>query len=54
VLWTSLVLAPVAPVGIWLGVKLHGMVSERWFARVIIVALAATGMKLIADAVLAG
>jgi uncharacterized membrane protein YfcA len=51
---TSLVLAPAAPAGIWLGIKLHGMVSERWFSRIIIAALVATGIKLIWDALAAG
>lgn len=48
---TSLVLAPAAPAGIWLGIKLHGMVSERWFSRIIIAALVATGGKLVFDGV---
>jgi uncharacterized membrane protein YfcA len=51
---TSLVLAPAAPVGIWLGMKLHSMVSERWFSRIIIAALVATGAKLIWDALAGG
>ncbi len=53
-LLTSLLLAPAAPLGIWLGIKLHKVVSERWFSRVIIAGLTATGIKLIADALAAG
>lgn len=44
---TSLVLAPLAPIGIWLGVWLHKRVTDRAFYAVILVALLATGGKLI-------
>jgi uncharacterized membrane protein YfcA len=49
----SLALAPVVPLGVWLGVRLHGLVDERWFYRIITAGLAATGIKLIADGVAA-
>lgn len=52
-LLTSLLLAPLAPVGIWLGVRLHHMIDERWFFRIIMAGLAATGIKLIWDAIAA-
>jgi len=48
----SLLFAPLAPLGIWLGVWLHRRVSERAFYQVSYALLFATGIKLIADAVL--
>jgi hypothetical protein len=54
VLATSLVLAPAAPVGIWLGMRLHRLIDARWFFRIIMAGLAAAGVKLIADALAAG
>jgi uncharacterized membrane protein YfcA len=47
---TSLLFAPLAPVGIWLGVWLHARVSEYAFYQVSYTLLFATGIKLIADA----
>lgn len=44
---TSLVLLPLAPVGIRLGVWLHQRVTDKAFYAVILVALVATGGKLI-------
>lgn len=46
----SLVFAPLAPAGIWLGVWLHRRVSERAFYRVSYALLFLTGVKLIWDA----
>jgi uncharacterized protein len=46
----SLVFAPLAPLGIWLGVWLHARVSERAFYRVSYALLFLTGLKLIYDA----
>jgi uncharacterized membrane protein YfcA len=51
---SSLVLAPAAPLGIWLGMRLHRLVDARWFYRIIMAGLAATGVKLVADALAAG
>lgn len=48
-LLTSLVLLPLAPVGVRLGVWLQGRISDKVFYRVIHVLLAATGIKLVAD-----
>ncbi len=48
---TSLVLAPLAPLGIWLGVKLHNRVNETWFYRVIYFFLIIAGVKLTIDGV---
>jgi len=47
---TSLLFAPLAPIGVWLGVWLHRRVSERAFYRVSYALLFATGAKLIFDA----
>ncbi len=46
---TSLVLAPLAPIGIWLGVKLHHLVPKELFYRIAYVLLFATGLKLLWD-----
>ncbi len=48
-LWTSLALAPVAPLGIWLGRWLQVRVDEALFYRVCWALLAAVGSKLIWD-----
>ena len=48
-LWTALVLAPLAPVGMWLGIRLHGVVSQALFYRLCYGALTITGAKLIWD-----
>ncbi len=48
----SLLFAPLAPLGIWLGVWLHRRVSEQAFYQVSYTLLFATGLKLIADAIL--
>ena len=46
---TSLVLMPLAPVGVWLGVKLVGRVSPRWFYRLAYAGMFLTGVKLLFD-----
>lgn len=48
---TSLIFAPLAPLGIWLGVWLHRRVSEQAFFRISYALLFASGLKLIWDAV---
>ena len=50
-LTASLVFAPLAPVGIWLGVWLHRRISERALLRRQLHSLFLTGVKLILDAV---
>lgn len=50
-LTTSLVLMPLAPVGIWLGTLLHRHIDERWFFRVVYLALLAVGLKLLTDGI---
>jgi len=49
-LTASLVFAPLAPAGIWLGVWLHKRISEQAFYRVSYTLLFLTGTKLIWDA----
>lgn len=46
---TSLILLPLAPLGIWLGVKAHRMVSEVLFYRIAYVLVLLTGGKLLWD-----
>jgi uncharacterized membrane protein YfcA len=47
---TSLVLLPLAPLGMALGIWLHRRISDRWFYRISYTALFATGTKLVFDA----
>ena len=47
---TSLCFAPLAPLGVWLGVWLHHRISERTFFMVSYTLLFVSGTKLIADA----
>jgi uncharacterized membrane protein YfcA len=46
----SLVFAPLAPIGVWLGVRLHRRLSERVFYEVTNTLLFASGAKLVWDA----
>ncbi len=46
---TSLVLLPLAPLGIWLGVRLHKMVPEQIFYSMAYILLLLTGGKLLFD-----
>ncbi len=46
---TALVLAPVAPVGVWLGVKFVRRVPQKLFYRLFDVSMLATGAKLLWD-----
>jgi uncharacterized membrane protein YfcA len=46
---TAAVLAPVAPIGVWLGVKFVRRVPEALFYRVFLVGMSATGIKLLWD-----
>ena len=48
---TSLLFAPLAPLGVWLGVWMHNRVSERAFFQVSYALLFASGLKLVWDAV---
>jgi len=49
-LTTALVLAPLAPIGIWLGVWLHNRIDETLFYRLCYLFLFITGLKLGYDA----
>ena len=49
-LTASLLFAPLAPIGIWLGVWLHRRISAQVFYRVSYALLFATGAKLVFDA----
>lgn len=46
---TSLLLVPLAPMGVWLGVWLTRRIDASWFYRVAYVGMAATGLKLLWD-----
>lgn len=46
-LGTALMLAPVVPIGIWLGLRFHRMLSEALFYRVVFGILTLTGLRLI-------
>jgi uncharacterized protein len=45
-LTTSAVLAPLVPVGVWLGLWLHGRVDHFWFYRLLQAALMGAGLQL--------
>ncbi len=46
---TSLVLMPLAPLGVWLGVQLVDRVSAVWFYRLAYLGMLLTGLKLLVD-----
>lgn len=46
---TSMVLVPVAPLGVWLGVWLLRRVQARWFYRIAYAGMGLTGLKLLWD-----
>jgi uncharacterized membrane protein YfcA len=48
-LLTSLILSPLAPLGMWLGIWLHRRISERLFYQSVYLMLAAVGLKLLYD-----
>jgi uncharacterized membrane protein YfcA len=45
----SLILAPLAPIGVKLGVWLHNNVSDRFFYRLVYLLLFVVALKLISD-----
>jgi len=51
---TSLLLAPLAPVGIALGTRLHQRIDERIFFRVVYASLVVLGLKLIQGGLMSG
>lgn len=48
-LTTSLILAPLAPIGMWMGVRLNRWFSNQWFYRASYAALFLMGVKMIYD-----
>ncbi|RZI76814.1 MAG: sulfite exporter TauE/SafE family protein [Variovorax sp.] len=50
---TSLVLLPLAPVGVWFGVLIARRISARWFYRALYFGMLLTGLKLIWDGFIA-
>lgn len=48
-LWTSLVLMPLAPLGVWLGVWLTRRIDAAWFYRLAYAGMALAGAKLLWD-----
>lgn len=48
---TSLVLLPLAPVGVWIGVRIAKRISPVWFYRLLYVGMLLTGCKLLWDGI---
>jgi uncharacterized protein len=48
-LLTSLVLVPLAPLGVWAGIWATGRMPSTWFYRLAYTGMAATGFKLLWD-----
>ena len=47
--YTSLVLMPLAPLGVWAGVRVARRINALWFYRFVYVGMALTGLKLVWD-----
>jgi hypothetical protein len=43
------VLAPLAPVGVWLGFRINRWLSQTWFYRICYCLLFVIGLKLLYD-----
>jgi uncharacterized membrane protein YfcA len=50
---TSLVLMPIAPIGIWIGVRVVRRIPERRFYSIVYTGMLLTGIKLVWDALVA-
>jgi uncharacterized membrane protein YfcA len=50
-LLVSLILAPLAPLGVWMGIKLHDRVNEKLFYNLAYFFLFITGIKLLYDGI---
>lgn len=50
-LMTALVLAPLAPLGVYIGGLLHHRIDDRWFYRICYGLLALAGIKLLIDGI---
>lgn len=46
---TSLLLLPIAPIGVWVGVRVARRISQRWFYRMLYAGMLLTGCKLVWD-----
>ncbi|MBV8621288.1 MAG: sulfite exporter TauE/SafE family protein [Curvibacter sp.] len=46
---TSLVLMPLAPLGVWAGVRIARRIDPMWFYRCLYLGMALTGLKLVWD-----
>ena len=46
---TSLALLPLAPIGVWAGVRLARRISQAWFYRFLYLGMFLTGVKLLWD-----
>jgi uncharacterized membrane protein YfcA len=51
---TSLLLSPLAPLGMWLGIWLHRRIEEKLFYRAVYVMLGVVGLKLLHDGLVGG
>jgi uncharacterized membrane protein YfcA len=45
-----LVLLPIAPIGVWVGVRLARRISQVLFYRILYLGMFLTGIKLLSDA----
>ncbi len=52
-LWASLILLPLAPIGMGLGIWLHKVIPEKPFFRVVYVLIFVIGLKLVWDGIVA-
>jgi len=50
---TSLVLLPIAPLGVWVGVRIARRIDPVWFYRFVYLGMLLTGLKLVWDGFLA-
>ena len=46
---TSLALMPLAPIGVWLGIRAMKRIDPAWFYRLAYAGMALTGAKLLYD-----
>ena len=50
-LLASLILAPIVPLGLWIGLQLHKRVNEKYFYNLAYIFLLITGIKLLYDGI---
>ena len=50
---TSLVLMPIAPLGVWIGIRIARRIDATWFYRFVYLGMLLTGLKLVYDGFLA-